>query len=323
MGEEMGMARSIWTGALSFGLVNVPVKLFSAVEEKDVHFHQFQAGTGERIRNRRVAEGSGKEVPYDDIVKGYEVRDGEYVMLTPEELDSVEPERSRTIDLEDFVELDEIDPIHYAHTYYAAPADEAAVKAFVLLHTAMREANRAGIARFVMRGKEYLAAVRPGDDVLLVETMHFPDEIRDPAALDEVQAMREADVEAPERERRMAQQIIDSLTTDWDPSRYRDTHRERVLELIETKARGEEVVVERAPERAPVVDLMAALEASVRDAGQRRRGGGERRGGGDRDRDRLADRSREELYEEAQERDIPGRSKMSKEELIDALRQAS
>ncbi|MFP3900474.1 MAG: Ku protein [Acidimicrobiia bacterium] len=307
------MPRSVWTGALSFGLVNVPVKLFAATQDKSVHFHQFKAGTGQRIRYKRVAEGTDDEVPYEEIVKGYEVRDGEYVMVTPEELDSVEPERSRTIDLESFVDLDEVDPIYFQRTYYMAPADESAAKPFELLRTAMGESNRAGIARFVMREKEYLVAVRPGDDVLLVETMHFPDEVRDPHDIEEVEPL-EGDLHTERREREMAQQLIEMLATSWEPERYHDTHRERVLELIEAKDRGEEVVVERPPEPAPVVDLMAALEESVR-SGRRR----DREGAGG----RLADRSREELYEEAKRRDIPGRSRMSKRELIDALRAAS
>lgn len=316
------MPRSVWTGALSFGLVNVPVKLFAATQDKDVHFHQFKAGTGQRIRYMRVAEGTDEEVPLDEIVKGYEVRDGEYVMVTPEELESVEPERSRTIDLESFVDLDEVDPIFFERTYYLAPADEAAAKPFALLHTAMSETNRAGIARFVMREKQYLVAVRPGEDVLLVETMHFPDEVRDPHDIEEVKVL-EGDVRTQSREREMAQQLVEMLAAPWEPDRYHDTHRERVLELIEAKDRGEEVVVERPPEPAPVVDLMAALEESVRSGRRQHRRGAGRRREGEGTGGRLADRSREELYEEAQRRDIPGRSKMSKRELIDALRAAS
>lgn len=316
------MARSIWTGALSVGLVNVPVKLFSAVEDRSVHFHQFQEGTDERIRYRRVAESSGEEVPLERIVNGYEVRKGQYVMVTPDELESVEPERSRAIELEDFVDLDDIDPIYFQRTYYAAPADDSAVKPFVLLHRAMTDANRAGIARFVMRQKQHLAAVRPGEEVLLVETMHFADEVRDPARLDEVQSLRQQ-VRTADRERRMATQLIETLTTDWDPTRYPDTHRERVLELIEAKARGEEVVTERPQEPAKVVDLMGALEESMREARQRRGGDGKAKESKAKRGRRLSGRSRDELYEEAQRRDIAGRSKMSKDQLVDALREAS
>jgi len=311
----------MWTGALSFGLVNVPVKLFSAVEDKGVHFHQFQEGTGARVRNKRVVEGSDEEVPYDDIVKGYEIGKDRYVMVTPEELDAVEPERSKVIELEDFVDLDEVDPMYFDRTYYLVPADESAVKPFALLHAAMRDANRAGIARFVMRDKQYLAAVRPGDRVLLVETMHFPDEVRDPQAIDEAKPLK--GVRTSPRERQMAERLIDMLTTSWDPSRYRDTYRERVLDLIHAKDRGEEVVTEAPQERPAVVDLMAALEASLEDPRHAaRREGGRRtaRRGADRG---PSERSREELYEEAQRRGIPGRSRMSKEELADALQEAS
>jgi len=347
------MARSMWTGALSFGLVNVPVKLFSAVEDKGVHFNQFQAGTGARVHNKRVADGTDDEVPYEDVVKGYEVRKGEYVIVTPEDLAALDPERSRVIELEDFVDLDEVDPIYFSKTYYLLPASAEAAKPFALLHAAMREANRVGIARFVMRDKQYLAAVRPRDDVLVVETMHFPDEVRDPFELDEAEPL-EGGVTTSARERKMAGQLIESLSTDWDPSRYRDTYRERVLALIEAKDKGEELVVEEAPERPEVADLMAALEASVKEARSGRSSGAAGSGssgsgtkgsglsgssrakaskgstkassGGKRATQKAAaddDRSREELYEEAQRRQVPGRSKMSRDELAAALAEAS
>src|SRR5918994_344977 len=247
------MARSMWTGALSFGLVNVPVKLFSAVEDKGVHFNQFQAGTGARVHNKRVAEGTDDEVPYEDVVKGYEVRKGEFVIVTPEDLAAFE--------------LDEAEPL-------------------------------------------------------------------------------EGGVTTSARERKMAGQLIESLSTDWDPSRYRDTYRERVLALIEAKDKGEELVVEEAPERPEVADLMAALEASVKEARSGRSSGAAGSGssgsgtkgsgssgssrakaskgttkassGGKRATQKAAaddDRSREELYEEAQRRKVPGRSKMSRDEL--------
>jgi DNA end-binding protein Ku len=335
------MARSIWTGALSFGLVNVPVKLFSAVEDKGVHFHQFQAGTGRRIHNKRVAEGTGREVDYEDIVKGYEVRKGEHVLVTPDELAQLDPDRSRTIDLEDVVDLDEVDPVHFDRSYYLAPANEAAAKPYALLHRALRDAGRAGIARFVMRDKQYLAAVRPSDQVLVVETMHFPDEVRDPADIDEVGLLD--GVSPTKREREMADQLLGLLAADWDPSRYRDTYREQVLDLIHAKDRGEERVVEEAPERPAVTDLMEALEASVTSARDRRSSGGSgrsdsrgrsgkrRSSGGGRSGKQARrepgggpdDRSRDELYEEATRKKVPGRSKMSKDELAAALREAS
>jgi len=312
------MARAIWTGAVSFGLVNVPVKLFSATEQKDVAFHQLSKDTGERIRYRRVTDTSDDEVPYADIVKGYELDKGRYVVVTPEELESVEPGRSRTIDIEDFVDLDELDPVHFEKSYYLAPAGKEAAKPYELLRTALERSNKVAIARFVLRTKQYLAAVRSNGRVLVLETMFFPDEVRNPES---VIGDLPSDVELRDREIAMAEQLIESLTTSWDPDRYHDTYRERVLDLIESKAKGEEVVVEEEERPAEVVDLMEALQASL-----------EKARGGDTDGSRAASRSprpdrstrsRSELYEEAQERDIPGRSSMSKDELAKALDEAS
>lgn len=312
------MARAIWTGAVSFGLVNVPVKLFSATEQKDVAFHQLSKDTGERIRYRRVTDTSDDEVPYADIVKGYELDDGRYVVVTPEELEAVEPGRSRTIDIEDFVDLDELDPVHFEKSYYLAPAGKEAAKPYELLRTALERSNKVAIARFVLRTKQYLAAVRSNGRVLVLETMFFPDEVRNPES---VIGDLPSDVELRDREIAMAEQLIESLTTSWDPDRYHDTYRERVLDLIESKAKGEEVVAEEEERPAEVVDLMEALQASL-----------EKARGGDTDGSRAASRSprpdrstrsRSELYEEAQERDIRGRSSMSKDELAKALDEAS
>ena len=260
------MPRSIWTGAISFGLVNVPVKLFSATEDKDIHFNQFQKDTGERIRYQRVAEKSGDEVEYEDIVKGYEISKGKYVMVTPEELESVEPGKTRTIEIEDFVSLDEVDPIYFEKTYYLAPASAGgADKAYALLRKAMEKANKVAIGRFVMRTKQYLVALRPSGNLLLLETMFFPDEIRPTAELeDDVKGARVND-----RELKVAEQLIDSLTTEWNPDRYSDSYRERVLDLIKAKSKGKEVVVEEREEpESNVVDLLAALEASLAAAGK-------------------------------------------------------
>jgi DNA end-binding protein Ku len=306
------MARPIWSGAISFGLVTVPVKLFSATSSQTVRFNQFQEGTGERIRYKRVAESSGEEVAYSDIVKGYEVEDDRYVLVTQEELESVEPGRSRTIEIEDFVDLDAIDPITWDKTYYLAPREDAgAEKPYALLRTAMASTKRVGIARFVMRGKQYLATIRPLGDALALETMWFADEIR---GLDEIDNLP-VDAEPSERELSTAEQLVESLTVDWEHDRYRDTYRERVLELIKRKAEGERIVVEEEEAPPEVADLMAALERSVEQtAGRRKRT--ERRDGGD----GLADLSKDELYERASEAGIPGRSKMSKDELVTALR---
>lgn len=320
--EVEDVARAIWSGAISFGLVTVPVKLYSATEDKGVRFHQFQEGTGERIRYKRVAEESGEEVDYEDIVKGYEIDKGRYVIVTPEELASVEPTKSRTIDITDFVDLDEIDPVYYDKTYFLGPApDVGAEKPYALLHRAMHEANKVAIATFVMRTKQYLAAIRPIGGLLGLETMRFPDEVR---GADDVEGAP-VDVDVSERELDMAGQVIDSLSAEWDPTAYRDTYRERVLDLIQRKAEGEEVVVEEEKEEgAEVTDLMAALKASVEQSRQRRGGGDQGGAGGARgDGQGYADLSKDELYERAADAGIAGRSKMSKDELLEALQEAS
>ena len=258
------MPRAIWSGSLGFGLVNVPVKLFTAVEEKGIRFHQFKEGSTHRVRNKRVDEDTGKEVDYDKVVKGYEISKGKYVMLTPEELESVEPGRTRTIEIEDFVDLDDVDPIYFDRTYYLAPDGDAAKKPYALLLDAMSRTGKVAIARFVMRTKQYLAAVRAGDGVLLLETMHFHDEIR---ATKDLDALPAKSTKVPDKERKIAEQLIRSMATDFDPSRYEDTYRAAVLKLIKRKGKGEEIEVEpRAEEDTKVVDLMAALEASVKEA---------------------------------------------------------
>ena len=251
--------RPIWSGAISFGLVNVPVKLFSAVSPKDVHFHQLDRRTNSRIRQKRVSSTTGEEVPYEEIVKGYELRPDTYVTITPEELDALDPKATKTIDIEDFVDLDQIDPIYFERPYYLVP-DKGGAKAYALLRAAMQETNKVGIARLVLRTKQYLAAIRPKDDVLVIETMLYPDEVNPADELD----LPGDEVEVTDREEKMARQLIDSLTTDFDPSKYRDDYRERVLDLIEQKASGQEIVVEEPTEEpTKVVDLMAALEASL------------------------------------------------------------
>jgi DNA end-binding protein Ku len=320
------MPRAIWTGSLGFGLVNVPVKLYSATEDKDISFHQLAADTGERIRYRRVGEESGKEVAYEDIVKGYEVEKGRYVLVTSEELEAVEPGRGRTIEIEDFVDLDDVDPVYFQKTYYIAPADkDGASKPYALLRETMADAGKVGIARFVLRNKQHLAAVRPRSDVLVLETMYFADEVRIPDSIDEIDTGSAPKV--TEREKAAAMQLVQALSSEWDPQRYEDTYRARVLELIEAKAGGQEVMTKaERPEPTNVVDLMKVLEASVNEARQRRSGGGSSTPGRDRGSDAgedLGELSKDELYEEAQKRHIAGRSKMSKEELAEAIREAS
>jgi DNA end-binding protein Ku len=273
------MPRSIWSGAISFGLVNVPVKLYSAVSKKTVRFHQLHDKDGVRIQQKRVCPADDEEVPYEHIVKGYEVSPDQYVVVTPDELDALEPQKTRTIDIEDFVDLDEIDPLYYDHPYYLLP-DKSAAKPYRLLHQAMVEANRVAVARVVIRSKEQLVAIRPMDGVLAMSTMNFADEIVPADAFDEPTA---DDAETTKREVDMARQLIESLATDWEPDKYHDTYRERVLELIEKKAQGEEIVLQPAEEPKEVPDLMAALEASVKAAkegrgGEKASSGGRKRG---------------------------------------------
>ena len=255
------MPRSIWSGAISFGLINVPIKLYSAVSRKTVRFHQLNEKTGNRIQQKRVDSSTGEEVTFDDIVKGYELTKDSYVVIKPDELDALDPEKTRTIEIEDFVDLADIDPIYYDHPYYLVPA-KGAEKAYGLLLGAMEEAGKVAIARVVIRSKEQLVAIRPAGELLMMETMIFHDEVVPPEQLDELPDAK--DLKATERELKMAQQLIDSLSTDFEPDRYRDEYREKVLELVERKAQGEEIAVQaEAPEPAKVPDLMAALEASL------------------------------------------------------------
>jgi DNA end-binding protein Ku len=256
------MPRAIWSGAISFGLVNIPVKLYSAVSRKTVRFHQIDAESGQRIRQQRVNPESGDEVPYEQIVKGYEVSPDQYVTITPEELEALEPQKTRTIDIEEFVDLEQIDPIYYDHPYYLAP-DKGAAKAYKLLLDALQEADKVAIARVVIRSKENLVALRSYNGAITMETMLFPDEVVQPDSVEEL-ASADGDVKTTKRELDMAKQLIESLSGDFDPSGYRDEYRERVLDLIERKAAGETITVEAPePERKEVPDLMSALEASI------------------------------------------------------------
>src|SRR5919199_1452872 len=227
------MARAIWSGAISFGLVNIPVKLYSSVRKKTVRFHQLDSADNTRIQQRRVNPNTGEDVPYEQLVKGYELSPDRYVVVRPEELESIEPKKTRTIDIEDFVELDQIDPIYYDHPYYLAPA-EGAAKAYTLLLQAMKESGKVGIARVVIRSKEQLVAIRTFENVLVMETLLFGDEVVPPSDLGELPAVEE--MSAGEREVAMARQLIESLATDFDPDSYHDEYRESVLDLIERKA---------------------------------------------------------------------------------------
>src|SRR5258708_3609924 len=255
------MARAIWSGAISLGLVTVPVKLYTAVASKSVNFQQLHAADGVRIQQKRICPADGEEVPYDDIVKGYEVAPDRYVVIEPEELAALERSRSATIDIEEFVDLDEIDPILYDHPYYLAPGTGGA-KPYKLLVEAMREANKVAIARFVLRSKEKLVAIRASGDALLLATMVFADEVLPTDRLDE---MPDESVKTTDKELAIAQQLIDSLAAPFEADKYHDTYRQELLDLIERKAAGEEISVQPPPEqpRLQAADLMSALQASL------------------------------------------------------------
>jgi DNA end-binding protein Ku len=258
---DLFVARPIWSGTITFGLVNIPVKAYPAVRDHDVHFHQLQKRTGSRIRHRKVAEKSGKEVEPADIEMGFEVSKGRYVTFDKEELDELRPESTRAIEVSDFVALDEIDPIFYERTYWLVPADEPAKKGYQLLRAAMEERERVGIGTVVMRNKQYLAAIRPLDGALAMSTMRFADEVVPRADVDELPRRTKPEP----KNLRMAVQLLDAMTSEWDPKRYEDTFTEELRQRIKAKDEGKEIVAE--PERpepeGKVVDLMAALEASV------------------------------------------------------------
>jgi DNA end-binding protein Ku len=257
------MARAIWSGTISFGLLNVPVKLYSAVARRDVALRQIRESDGARIRNRRVAEGTDEEVPYEQIVKAFELAPDRYVPLSKDEIAALAPEKTRAIEVQDFVDLDQIDPIYFDSPYYLGPA-QGAEKAYSLLAEAMRRSGKVAIARFVFRNKEHLAALRPSEGVLTLTTMRFADEVVPPAELEDV--LPAEPPKPAKREVEMAEQLIDSLAAEFDPAAYRDEYREELLALIERKAEGEDVLSAPAPEEpqptgAP--DLMSALEESI------------------------------------------------------------
>ena len=260
------MPRSIWSGAISFGLVSVPVKLFSAISQKDVSFHQIDKSSGARIRYKRVSEKTGREIPYERIAKGYEVDKDEYVVIDPKELEKFTPDKTRRIDIEDFVDLTEIDPIYFEHPYFLAP-DKGGDKAYVLLRRAMEKAGKIGIGKVVIRNKEYLAAIRPyGDKALALETMLFPDEVND---VEDVPGLPDRRAKVTDKELRMANQLIDSLAGDFDPEKYHDEYREKVMDFIKKKSKGGTMTIEEEePERPAVIDLMDALRASVEESGK-------------------------------------------------------
>ena len=257
------MARAIWTGSISFGLLNVPVKLYSAVSSRAIRFRELRESDGSRIRHRRVAEEDGEEVAYEEIVKGYEISPDQFVVLTRDELEALDPKKTKTIEIEDFVDLDQIDPIYFNQPYYVGPAP-GAERAYALLAQAMREQRKVAIARFVMRNKESLAAIRSTEEgVLTLATMRFADEVVPTEQLGD--ALGESDVEPKDREVEMAKALIESLSSDFDPDAYEDSYRDELLQLIERKAAGKKIVSAESdePEPTKAPDLMAALEESL------------------------------------------------------------
>jgi DNA end-binding protein Ku len=256
------MARAIWTGSISFGLLNVPVRLYSAVSRRSIALREIRDSDSARIKHRRVAEGTDEEVPYENIVKAYEITPGQYVPLSKDEMAALAPEKTKAIEVQDFVDLDQIDPIYFDSPYYLGPA-QGAEKAYALLAKAMEASGKVAIARFVLRNKENLAALRAGNGVLTLTTMRFADEVVPVAELGDV--VPEKAPKVNKREQEMAEQLIDSLSAEFDPSAYRDEYREQLLALIERKAEGKEIVASEAeePQATKAPDLMAALEQSI------------------------------------------------------------
>lgn len=297
------MARPIWHGSITFGLVTIPVALYSATEDHTIHFNQFERGTADRIRYQRVNERTGKQVDYADIVRGHEVGDGEYVVVEPDELAAIAPGRSQSIEIETFVDLADIDPIFFQKTYWLAPAKPDNAGPYTLLVAAMAKTNRAGIATFVMRGKEYLTAVRADGDVLALDTLFFADEIREPVKPEKKKPAG--------KQLNMATSLIEAMSGTWKPGDYHDTYTAKVHRLIEDKRKGKEIVTEaEPPEPTDVVDLMDALRRSVESAKTKR--------GSKQPIDKA---SKSELDKLARELKIKGRSKMTRAELLRSVKQ--
>ncbi|GAB3689069.1 non-homologous end joining protein Ku [Saccharopolyspora tripterygii] len=304
------MPRKIWTGSINFGLVTIPVGLYAATEDHTISFHQYQRGTTDRIRYKRVNESTGDEVGFNDIVKGREYGDG-IITVEQSELEEIAPGRSRTIDISTFVDLAEIDPVHFQKTYWLAPNSKEHFRPYNLLRRAMEETGQAGIATFVLRGKQYLTAVRADTDVLALNTLYFADEIRDPADLvgDQPEQSKPSD-----KELQMATTIIESMSGEWQPEEYSDTYTEQVEELLAEKARGGEVqAAEAPPEATDVIDLTEALRRSVDEA---------RKGRAPAPTEDLSELTKSELEDRAKQLGIKGRSKMKRADLEQAVAEA-
>jgi DNA end-binding protein Ku len=302
--------RAIWTGSIAFGLVNVPVRMYSAVEEHTIHFNFVHAPDGSRIGYEKICKAEDKPVPDDEIVKAFEYEKGEWVYMTDEDFEAAAAENHRTIDIRAFVPFEDIDPIYFERTYYLGP-EENGERVYSLLSRAMDDSGLAGVAKWVMRDRQNLGLLRVRDGAIVLERMHFADEIRS------TEGIAPGDVKLDKSELEMAAQLIEQYSGKFKPEEYRDTYRDALCEIIEAKRKGEEVRVEVEPEPEAPTDLMAALRASVEAARGRRHPASARKGTED-----LQGKSREELYELAKKADIPGRSDMSKEQLVEALRAA-
>jgi DNA end-binding protein Ku len=252
------MARSIWNGTITFGLMRVPIKVHSATEDKSVHFHEVHAKDGARIEHRRICSKEGKAIPYNQVAKGYEIKKGEYVLIDQDEIDAAAGRQSREIELEEFVTAGDIDPVYYNRGYYLGSGEDGQ-DAYRLLHDALRKADRVGLGRWVFHNREYLAAVRPLEDALALHTMRFADELVDADSLELPSPSRKPN----QREVKMAGSLVDALSAPYEPEKFQDAYRERVLALLEAKARGEEPELPEAPEPAGDTDLEAALAASL------------------------------------------------------------
>lgn len=321
------MARSTWSGYVTFGLVSIPVGMYTATSDQTIHFNQFHKGTSHRVRYKKVDEVTGEELEADDIVNGFPVGDGEYVVVTREELKESAPGKSETIEIVDFVDLDDIDPKFFRQSYYLAPRGKGADRAYALLLDAMRQTKKVGIGTVVIREKEHLVAARPGEDVLVLETMYFNDEIRDAGEL--IDSLPNG-APADSRELAMAKQLIEAMSAKWEPDRYKDTYRERVTQLIESKREGHAVVFQSEAPKSNVVDLMSALKESV----ERSRSGRDRaaadaepapaasKATANGEQQTFEGMSKAELLARAAELDVPGRSKMTRPELVRALSEA-
>jgi DNA end-binding protein Ku len=309
----MPRARPLWTGAISFGLVNVPVRMFSAVREHKLQFHYVHEPDGSPIGYQKICKAEEKLVPDDEIVKAFELDEGEWVYLSDEDFEAARAaaEGGKTIAIDAFVPQNEIDPAYFDNSYYLEP-ESGAEKPYALLARALEQTGLSGVAKIVMRDREYLAALRVREGVIVLERMHFADEVR-PA---EDHAPGGAKV--PARELEAAVELIERLAGDFEPERYEDSYRERLCEIIRAKRKGETVPVAEVEEPEEPEDLLAALRRSVEEAKGRRRPAARRRGNGD----GGDDLSKEELLERARRLDVPGRSKMSKDELAKAVRRA-